>query len=484
MAEYYRFRNIERLIGGEYLELEQQIIYFASPEQLNDPMEGLRDIVWHGDKVVWTNLFKNYVYCLHRTYLDAKLFGNDFKIEPEIIPVWGRWDEPETPQMSELFDDCWDRVLRKTGLDRLVDKIAETQRRARFSELLFYLNFIHRKALARIQEVHVEQGLAPEVERPQHRGTLSPLGLGDSVFFELLPQVEAEHEDFSEVTGSIVNEMLSESYLEYKYIRRNATDRILEQNRQLLFLDFPRVYLEQLQRILWPQWYAACFSRSFHNSSLWGNYGDKHKGACLIFEADESENLPLEQVVGWSSNPKRSGENIQERWDYAPMHFYDVSYADRVGEVEFFKSIGRVPVSALMQLWYIDEDGNVSESASHVANREVDEEHWRRNYWDSFKRDITVKTQDWEYEQESRLILYGLLDDVLDERRRKLKFDFNSLKGIIFGIRTSDQDKMKIIEVIEKKCREIGRTDFKFYQAYYSHRDGDIQRREINLEFS
>ncbi len=175
---------------------------------------------------------------------------------------------------------------------------------------------------------------------------------------------------------------------------------------------------------------------------------------------------------------------MQEHWDYSPMHFYNVSYADRVGEVDFFQSIGRVPVSALMQLWYTDEEGDVSESASHVANGGVDEEHWRRNYWDSFMRDITVKTRDWEYEQESRLILYGLLDDVLEERRRKLIYDFNSLKGIIFGIRTSDEHKMRIIEVIKRKCRVSGRADFKFYQAYYSHRDGDIQRREINLDFS
>ena len=483
MAEYYRFRCIERLVGGEHPELEQQTIYFASPEQLNDPMEGLRDIVWQGDKIVWTNLFKNYVYCLHRTYLDVKFFGNDFRIEPEFIPVWGRWDEPETPKMGELFDDCWERVLRKTGLDSLVDKIAATQRRARFSELLVYLNFIHRKALARIQEVHVERALAPEEERPQHESLLSPLGLGDSDFFELLPKLEAEHDDFAEVTGSIINGMLNELYLAQKYVRRNDTASVFEQNQQLLSLDFPRVYLEQLQRILWPQWYAASFSKSFHNSSLWGNYGDSHKGACLIFEAvesDEPESLALNQFVGSSYNRQDGEGKAQEHWDFAPMTFCDVSYGAQVGEVDFFRSIGSLPFPALMKLWYRDEDNIVSECASLLT----DEDSWRRRHWDSFVQDATAKTRDWEYEQESRLILHSLLDYALEERRRILTYDFNSLKGIIFGIRTSDQDKMKIIEVIETKCREIRRTGFKFYQAYYSHRDGDIRRREINLEFT
>ena len=61
MAEFFRFRSIDALLG-KFQELEKQTIYFASPEELNDPMEGLRDIVWDGDKIVWTNFFKHYVF--------------------------------------------------------------------------------------------------------------------------------------------------------------------------------------------------------------------------------------------------------------------------------------------------------------------------------------------------------------------------------------------------------------------------------------
>ena len=63
----YRFRSIDALLD-KYQELESQTIYFASPDQLNDPMEGFRDIVWRGDKIVWTNFFKHFVYCLHEGY--------------------------------------------------------------------------------------------------------------------------------------------------------------------------------------------------------------------------------------------------------------------------------------------------------------------------------------------------------------------------------------------------------------------------------
>ena len=50
MAKFYRFRSIDTLLG-KHSELEKQTIYFASPDDLNDPMEGLRNIVWNGDRI-------------------------------------------------------------------------------------------------------------------------------------------------------------------------------------------------------------------------------------------------------------------------------------------------------------------------------------------------------------------------------------------------------------------------------------------------
>lgn len=460
------------------------MIYFASAEQLNDPMEGLRDIFWCGDKIVWTNLFKNYVYCLHRTYLNVKIFGDDFKLSPEFIPVWGRWDQPETPEIDKLFNVGWDRISQDTGLNGMIDNIVKAKRKARVNEILFYLSSFHVKALAMIQNIHVEQGLAPKEERNQFDSLYKPMVLSDSQFFELLPQLEKEYDNFSEVTSSITNGMSGDLYLAHKYFRRNTTTKNLEQNRQLLIFDFPRFYLDQIQRILWPRWYAACFTKNYQNSSLWGNYGDEHRGVCLIFEDEETGVLSLNQVTGWSFSRSDTEEKTREHWNFAPMTFHDVSYAGQVGEVDFFQSIGRLPLPILMKLWYTDKDGNISECASQAMKNEADEEHWQKKYWDNFIRDITVKTRDWEYERESRLILYGLLDDELEEHRRKLTYDFNSLKGIIFGIRTLDEHKVKIIEIIEKKCRDEGRTEFKFFQAYYSPKDGDIRRREIKLSFS
>jgi hypothetical protein len=63
--EFYRFRRISSLIG-EFKKLENQSIYFAEPDSLNDPMEGFRDMYWSGDYIVWKNLFRHYLLCLER----------------------------------------------------------------------------------------------------------------------------------------------------------------------------------------------------------------------------------------------------------------------------------------------------------------------------------------------------------------------------------------------------------------------------------
>ena len=137
-----------------------------------------------------------------------------------------------------------------------------------------------------------------------------------------------------------------------------------------------------------------------------------------------------------------------------------------------------MPSGALMELWYTDTEGNMSECAAHMGSG-FDVTTWREGYWSEFERDITIKSKDWEYEAESRLILNGGMDGLLEYGQRTMTYDFNSLKGLIFGIRTTDEDKLRIFEVIQRKCSEENRNDFKFYQAYYSHEHGDIRRDEV-----
>ena len=460
MAEFYRFRNMERLLGKDQ-ELEKQTIYFASPEQLNDPMEGFRDIVWSGDKIVWTNLFKNYVYCLHQSYYLFKTEGDSIQLGS--LPVLGNWDDELRTHRKDLFDDIWDRFLKLPNMQQIIDALADTKRGIRYEELAYWLSTIHGiLLLVEIPKSYLEHRLIHKSEMPRLPRPLEGVSVS-----ELLKPVLTVIEQ----TGKAESDKHNTILLEYQ--RLDNISRIINLYRgrdiftggsrknKLVMFDFPKVYLKELERLLWPKWYTACFTKSYHNSSVWGHYGDSHKGACLIFESEEEEEsniLELDQMT--------TGERVR-------IPFFAINYVKKVDPVDFFQSIGMVlRLSALMKLWYTDQDGNISECA----------DAWLENYSDIFYRDITAKTEDWEYEQEYRLILDNG-DELDEEKNPTLTYNFNSLKGIIFGINTSDEDKLKIMEIIEDKCRENNRDDFKLFQAYYSPEAGKIHKHKIPLPF-
>ncbi len=249
-----------------------------------------------------------------------------------------------------------------------------------------------------------------------------------------------------------------------------------------VILYFPILYVEQLSELLWPNWYAASFTKNPNNSSMWAHYGDQHKGACLIFDAEDIEGrdtIALNRIVG---SYARRGGMTEAAWDFVPMQFQEMQYQEKHGEVNFFEHMGNLPQRSLIDLWCTDENGNFSNSASWLM-RPGDESAWRERHWGAFDHNSTIKTSDWEYEQEYRLVLYTLLRDSLDKTARTLSYDFRSLKGIIFGVRMIEEHKQKIMEIIERKCRANNRMDFQFFQAYYSPEHGDIRRRELRIRF-
>ena len=480
MTEVYRFRDIEKLLGKRYCELERQTIYFANPDQLNDPMEGVRDIVWRGDKIVWTNLFKHYAFCLNNFLLSFRVLGNYGELEARHISIMGRWDEPPASLMAELFNIVWNKIYEELGLSLLIENLERREREVRSSELQHYLYLSHFPMIARIQEAHVVYGLAPEEERLECQNLPLNALLEGSDYFELLHQLESEHENFSENWFLHMQQVTTGQRLKLKYSLRQTRADTFERNKQLVLFDFTDTYIEQLGKLLWPHWYAACFTRTYSNSSVWANYTDGHRGVCLIFETDESPggiSLEVERVTNRSINSKG---DIKENWGFAPMIFHDIDYKDRPISIEFFRNMGRLPVPALMKLWYTDEEGNISECASHFCSGN-EEATWMQNYWGDFIRNTRVKSQDWSYENESRLILYSPHEETLKNERRLLKYNFESLKGIIFGIRTSDEDKLRIIEIIRNKCLNNNRTDFKFFQAFYWPQRGEIRKSELKI---
>ena len=60
---FYKYRSMNALLDG-FKELEDEYLYFSPTKDLNDPLEGYMDIDFKGDKIIWTNFFKNYIFSL------------------------------------------------------------------------------------------------------------------------------------------------------------------------------------------------------------------------------------------------------------------------------------------------------------------------------------------------------------------------------------------------------------------------------------
>ena len=221
-------------------------------------------------------------------------------------------------------------------------------------------------------------------------------------------------------------------------------------------LNFYSHYLEDIEQFTYPRIYIASFLEEPSNSSVWGNYGQNHTGVCLIFETNDEMYIPF----------IKQGLELKK-----------VYYHGDFEEINFFESLGKIP-EPLVKNFYIDENKNKSRFYDTVLNNQ---EEWRKSFWNRYETNKLVKTKDWEYEKEYRIVFNGLTDYEIDEKDRKLKYDFSCLKGVIFGIKTPQNKKDEIIDIIKSKCHENNISDFEFYQAFYCKESKNIQHKKLDI---
>ena len=458
MAEFFRFRSVDALLG-DYKELERQTIYFANPEELNDPMEGIRDIVWSGDRIVWTNLFRHYISWLNNAILGLKMAGGVKELKLPILVGLRQL----AAQGNDLFESIWDKFFSMPNIPEIITALAQRKDKITHKELEFYLRSIHHFSLNACFKSHFERGIVTEREASAWiKESTIAIRMSEMIFKSIGAAEKIKTENGLGPLLFFFEQQYKTLKLIPKYEIPPNSEGVLERNHELVLFDFPDVYAEALKELPWPKWWAVCFTKSYKNSVMWAQYGNDHKGACLIFE--DSLNL--------------------EPNEYRMTDFREVRYGFRPLDTDAFRSIGAGTVAEIMETWYTDQDGNRSKCASHIGCKDA-EADWKESYWDNFLRTITTKTKDWEHEQEYRIILYDIfMNGFVPGDGPLLTYNFNSLKGIIFGIRTSDENKRKIIEIIEKKCEKYNRTDFKFFQADYSSENGDIRKYPIQLPFA
>jgi hypothetical protein len=265
-------------------------------------------------------------------------------------------------------------------------------------------------------------------------------------------------EAFFAATGATVAQL--ELITEYQTANRDAS-------RPIAFFChyFPTAYVEALEGLVHPDWFVACFSANPINASMWGSYGDGHRGVCLKFKAAPTSagapSLNVNCVTALCGGPA----SHEYQWSFVPIEFRKVEYAPAFPPVDFFRSLGRVRTVNLNHFWYRDENNNLSKCRVPL---QTDESTWREQYWQTFSAGSLYKTSEWEHEEEHRLVLHSSGFDLREKPMRTLRYRFEDLAGIVFGARTDLEDKLAIMRIIDNKCSMTRRSDFEFFEVRYT----------------
>lgn len=426
----YRYRSINKIL--EFKELENQTIYFSTLEDLNDPVEGFINFKWFGDTISWKGLFKHYICCLEHSIFMRKL-GSGLE-ELQKIPLYmDLLSMP--PKYKENLEEIIDIFFKQKSVNFLIEKLVKNKEKLEIYEVEFFLKVFHVLILDIIELIYKKN-----IEKSnENELSLELYNMEDIInaYF---------HNDFlkeeKEITLNIFNSVFG-----IKKIKNKSMNFIIN--------DFPSFYVKKLKKITYPTWFIACFTENFDNPVMWGSYGDCNKGICLVFKSslnNDKKFIELFRKIGVNGN----GEYI---YDYEKCYFKEVNYSGNFEERNFFNSLGRLNNSQI-ELW-LNDNGKLSKYYDFSDD-------WRNKYWDDFNKIISTKNTHWSYEKEYRLTLDDSFFPKDDNKDRILKYKFNILDGIIFGINTSTEDKDKIIDIIAKKCIEENRQEFNFYKMEYS----------------
>ena len=461
----YRFRSIDALLGNRQ-ELDRQVVYFASLPQLNDPMEGFRDTLWQGDQILWRNLLRNYIRALHAAHTLTFAFHDqppELWMKGAVNVVFHLPDAPVRGDIERLAA----AFLEMPVVRRTAEVLAARQAPIRRNELQLLLRLLHPIALRLTVEAQASRGRTPCVSVMP--GWAEKAAVDAAAFLDA-PTHPPEVAEAVYGAGEIISLQLN--------LINTTNGAGATPISKFLILEFSRRFVEALIDMTYPDCHVACFVEDPNNAAMWSAYAADQTGACLMFQTVRtSDTQPALTLNGFRSWRMNNGESVEER-RFGPMPFSPVTYDAAYPEIPFFTSLGELTNSKIGEFWH-SEDGRFSTASRSMSGE--NEEIWRKAYWERYYGCVTRKTPHWAHERELRLTLQSSLEPYLTDESRSLNYRFDDLAGIVFGVRTADADKVRIIKLIERKCREAGRTSFDFRQAVYSHMTRDIETVPLDL---
>lgn len=504
--DLFRYRTIESALrdiqGGRF--------HFASREELNDPMEGFVSVYWQGDRPAWEGLFRNYI-CSYFNAIENYLLAQNENVlwERTLLVDIHKFDDVP---MGKSLREIGDILLEDPEVQCISDVYGIHKYKCGSDELRLILQYIHRKVYKICLEHCRKNNLIPG---EMVDAVLREPDIPDySDFpFDRLEELEGERvrRIIAATAERVMNDTVELKMIQYslqeegfaygmdidkdaaKDEERKKKLKLARQHRNwmALMFDFPKMYINQLKNMIYPEAYFVCFSGKNNDSAMWGNYADHHRGVCLIYDAEDSSDSANAGYYRYGSyrsvGKKENGvfkteTKYKEDTEYHRLNPKKVEYNGEIIERNFFESFGRLTLPQIAY-WLTGKDGQLSCYYDVFSNKDNTEE-WRNKYWETFLAKNYRKLEAWSYEDEYRLYIentfYEFTDDANENVKagklsRNMKYDIRLLKGVIFGIKTSEYDKAKIIKALSEKGIA---SDIRYYQAEYNEENQKIEIRK------
>ena len=448
----YRLRTCENLLG-KFEELEKQSIFLADSASFNDPVEDFVYLEYKGDKILWENMFKEFLVAMEYKMFTAPLYSHDMLIDfksetifgPKTHPYFGHKDY--NIRMAKITE----KFFSYEPVNEWCEYLSKRAKPINNEQLIGIFNIISYFATESILHVFDEHPLVKDF----YPGFMN-------ILQKNICEIEKNSKNILSKTNNSDkdDELLHWLNLDFQAITMIAYSSSDLANYGIsnfyFWFDFPIKFVDELKDFIYYRWYAAAFMRKPPmRMDLWANYAKEHSGVCLIFK----------DRLGFSGIPRS-----------ACLKMENVEYNNEIITVDFFKRMWVLNRNDFYNDWCKDRLGNVS-PIFEQATKYTDEEH--REFWEAISKIKYRKNKDWEAENEIRLTVDNNWINLTEPCKRLLKYDFNSLEGIVFGIRTSVLDKSRIFKIISSKCKEYERDNFKFYQAIYYKLNGVLIYDEI-----
>ncbi len=463
MMKLYRYRTIESALA----EIEHGTFYFASREELNDPIEGYIKLYFQGDQPAWEGLLRNYVYslfiCIHNyllispsiDYTDKSLEKIFKEIQPHTVIIdLHRFD---SVPIGKILRELSEVFLNDDSVQKLVNLYGDREFKCLSKELKLILRTVHHIAfnlcIRYLKAGNILQDF-PEMISP-----------GEFPFEAIQSMDRSEWIQFANEAENMIADAMEHLnfYAKSRKESFDLTDSVSYNHRRHMTwaniqVNFPKIYVGQLQNIIYPDAHVVCFSETDTNSAMWGNYAQNHQGICFVYETQMINDQNFITV------------------DSKKMKVRRITYDGAVIERNFFTTFGRLTYTQI-QTWLTGKNGKISKLIDRFSDQNVDS--WRNQYWSDYIEKFHRKNSAWDHEKEYRIMLEDTLYKYDSKTKRCLTYDSLALKGIIFGINTSIDDKFRLVKKIQQCGTKF--THVKFYQAEY---EDDTQKISPRPKFT